>query len=43
MAVAVCLLGVVLAPREISPECEPKTHVVPVKNTAPHRGSGLRV
>jgi hypothetical protein len=43
MAVAVCLLGVVLAPRDISPEREQKTHVVPVKNTAPHRSVGLRV
>jgi hypothetical protein len=43
MAVAVCLLGVVLAPREIAPEREPKTRVVPVKNTAPHRSIGLRV
>jgi hypothetical protein len=43
MAVAVCLLGVLLAPRKIAPEREPKTHVVPVKNAEPHRSIGLRV
>ena len=43
MAVAACLLGVLLAPREIAPERESKTHVVPVKNAQPHRNIGLRV
>jgi hypothetical protein len=43
MAFAACLLGVLLAPREIAPEREPKTNVVPVKNAEPHRSIGLRV
>jgi hypothetical protein len=43
VAVAVCLLGVVMAPRQIAPEREPKTQVVPVKNVQPHRSIGLRV
>jgi hypothetical protein len=43
MAVAACLLGVLLAPREIAPEREPKTQVVPVRNAHPYRSLGLRV
>jgi hypothetical protein len=43
MAVAACVLGVLLAPKEIASEREPKTHVVPVKNAQPHRSIGLRV
>ena len=43
MAVAVCVVGVLLAPREIVPERESKTHVVPVKNAQPYRAIGLRV
>jgi hypothetical protein len=43
LAVAACLLGLLLAPKEIAPEREPKIHVVPVKNAQPHRSLGLRV
>jgi hypothetical protein len=43
MAAAVCIFGVLLAPRATAPERESKTHVVPVKNAQPQRGIGLRV
>ena len=40
---AVCVLGVVFSPREVAPERETKTHVVPVNNHQPRRGIWLRV
>lgn len=40
---AVCVLGAVFSPHEVSPERESKTHVVPVKNSKPARPAWLRV
>ena len=43
VTLAVCVLGIVFSPHEVSPERETKTHVVPVKNARPQRGIWLRV
>jgi hypothetical protein len=43
VTLAVCVLGAVFSPPEVTPEHESKTHVVPVNNHQARRTIWLRV